>query len=290
MIQAVLGFATDLGERSGAWDEVYYTLHDSIPDAITAWTATSGLLSLQRTSLMGRRLQCLSDQCYLYYIRWSLVGTRGKSQTQSYRIDGYRGSENFAGDACVFRAYNTVANAHREIRLGGIPDNVVDGNQLQTAFWKQYVCGPNPASPAPGTFYRALVDATGCINVRTTTIGGGSSQALTGFVKANQGDNLTVNLAGGITIPAGSKVDISIRGQPQLRGRWTVASQPTSTSIVLAGSARYSGPLTATGFVTIVAMDGSQLGRFDFPYLSAHKLGKKKYQRRGRQSVKLLRH
>lgn len=290
MIQAVLGFATNLGERPGAWDEVYYTLHSNISDAILAWTQTSGLLNLQRTSMLGRRLQCLSSQCYLYYVRWSLVGTRGASQTQTYNIDGYRSSENYAGDACVFRCYTTDKLAHREIRLGGLPDNVVSDNSLDTKFFTQYVAGSNPNNANPGTFYRALLDNSGCIRRRIETLGGDFSVPIVGATKPTQYDNITLTLGQGLSFPANSFLDISVRGQPQLRGTWKSAGQPDSTHVILSGSQRVSAPAVFSGWATQRTTQGTSLGAYDLPYLSSHKLGKKKYQRRGRQSPKLLRH
>lgn len=290
MIQAVLGFATDLGERAGAWDEVYYTGDSTIDAAANSWFQTSGLLGLKRTSGIGRRLQCLSNQCYLYYVRLSVVGTRGASQVFTQKVDGYRSSENFAGDAAVFRCYDATRQIHREIRIGGLPDNVVDGNAVDVGFFKSYIAGRSAGTLDQSTFFGKLAAIGGVIKYRNTTIGGPSSAYITGSTKTDQYGLITLALANTITIPANTKVDISVRGQPQLRGRWTVASQPDSSHIILAGSQRVSCPPVFSGAVTIVTELGADLVTYDTPFLSSHKLGKKKYQRRGRQSPKLIRH
>jgi len=290
MIQATLGFATDQGERTGAWDEVYYTNHDEIGDAIAAWFNTSGILGLARTSATGRRLQCLSDQCYLYYVRFAKVGSRGISQTFTTKIVGYRSSENYAGDAAVFRTYGPNRAQHREIRLGGLPDNVVTDNTIDVSFVQSYIVARNAAGIVESTFFGKLRAIGGVIRYRTTEIGGPRSVEIASAAKPDQYGPITITAKQGITWATGAKVVLSCRGQPQLRGEWSVSSQPTSTQTVLTGSERVSCPPTLQGFLTEKLMDGAALTFFDTPYLSAHKLGKKKYQRRGRQSPKLLRH
>jgi len=291
MIQATLGFASDLGERSGAWDEVYYSPEADLGSAITAWTATSGLLGLARTSRVGRRLQCLSDQCFLYYARFAVVGVRGASRVLHGNQFGFRGSENFAGDAVVTRVHSQDYGFHREIRLGGLPDNAVTGNAVDIGFYKSYVSSVIFDQVNPDTFIGRLITDGCLIRGRTSSIGGPSSWQITGASKPDQFGPITLTTSRGAAFDPTIPVTISMRGQPQVsKGKWKVQPSTPIGSITLVGSERVSLPATITGFVTLGIFDGVPIKNWDAPFLSAHKLGKKKYQRRGRQSPTLLRH
>jgi len=289
MIQVVIGFASDLGERSGAWDEVYYDDSATIDQSITLWRGTSDKVPIIRRTGLGVRLNCLSSQCYTYYQRFSLVGTRGASQPFTRNSPGLRTSEIFAGDACVLRVFSNLRTVHREVRLGGLPDDVVADNTIDPAFLKNYVVNGTPAVPDSTTFIGWLA-RNAQIRYRTTTIGGDSSQLITGASKPTQYSLITIALASPITWAVGDYVDISIRGQPQFRGRWKIAAMVDNQHYTLAGSERVSVPTVFSGYATRVAMAGTDITFWGDPYLSAHKLGKKKYQRRGRQSPKLIRH
>lgn len=287
MLQVTMGFAVDAGERSGAWDEVYYLSGDDVNDGITRMTDTAGIIALQRTSCMGRRLACLAEDCYLYYMRVARVGFRGQSRVMHQRISGYRGESNYAGDAANMRANNEANTIHREIRLGGLPDSWVENNTLSEAAVKNYVW---TKLGGKGTFINKLISIGGEIRFRNTTLGGPSSYSIRGVTKDGQYGLLTVTTNRTSFFDPTVAVDISVRGQPQFRGRWKVASSPSVGVLVLAGSERFSVPASVQGFVTLVVMEGGAIANVDQPYVSEHKLGKKKYQRRGRSSPKLIRH
>jgi len=291
MIQCVLGFATDLG-RGGAWDEVYYTNHTTVNEALEAWTSTSGLIGLARTSCVGRRLACLTDQAYLYYARWSEVGVRGSSRLQQKRLDGYRASENWVGDAAVLRVLNANGKVKREVRLGGLPDNVVADNVISDGFIKSYIAGANAGAPASDTFLGKLFSIGGQIRFRTTVLGGANTVNIIGASKVGQYGLVTVETDRTYAWAVGQQVDLACRGQPQMRGRWKVATfaNGSTFTVTLAGSERVSVPSGFTGQLTDVQMDGAAMASWERPFLSKHALGKKKFQPRGRQSVKLLRH
>jgi len=286
MLQCTLGFACDLGERAGAWDEVYYMEGATVLEGWEKWLNTAGLLALQRTSLMGRRLQCLSDDCYLYYMRMALVGG-AESQVQLARIEGYRGDSNYAGDALNMRAYNAARNVDRQIRLGGLPDNVVSENGVDKGFIKSYVWnGPTDTS----TFIGKLIEKVGQIRYRTTFIGGDNSFKILSVSKPTQYGLITVDTNRTIVYDTSIPVVIACKGQPQFRGNWKIASSPTAGVVVLAGSERVSAPSTLQGWVTLDTKAGANIATVNSFFATSHRLGKKKYQRRGRSSPKLLRH
>lgn len=288
MIQVVLGFATDLGERAGAWDEVYYDNSADLNTSIQLWRGTLDTVPIIRRTGLGVRLNALSDQCYTYYQRFSMVGTRGASQTFVRRDNGLRNSENFAGDAAVTRVFSATRVTHREIRMGGLPDDVVADNTIDPAFLKNYIVNGTSINPDSTTFIGWLARNAG-IRGRTTTIGGGSSQLIVGAAKDGQYGLITIALAAPITFNVGDEVVIAVRGQPQIRGNWKIAARVDTTHYTLAGSSRVSCPPSFTGYMTAATFGYNPIEFWDSTYLSAHKLGKKKYQRRGRQSAKLLR-
>jgi hypothetical protein len=292
MLQVSLGFAVDAGERIGAWDEVYYTNGSSVENGIQQWFGTTGLLGLKRTSTVGRRLACLSSDCYLYYVRFSVVGIRGATQTFQNVQHGYYSQSNYAGDEAVFRVFSDNSLVKREVRLGGIPDSVVQGNAIDPGFLADYVYGKNPQVGSQiSTFMGALVNLSfGGIRYRTNALGGAHSYPITGAVKANIYDPITLTVQRSdpwdVTIP----IDLSCRGQPQMRGRWKIAHSADPQHITLFGSNRVSVPADFSGLVTLAQFDITAIFRTGAAFLNAHKLGKKKFQRRGRQSAKLLRH
>lgn len=286
MLQATVGFACDVGERTGAWDEVYYMAGDTVAEGWTKWLSTTGLLALARTSLLGRRLQCLSEQCYVYYIRMAVVGA-GQSQVQQAVHKGYRGDTNYAGDALNFRAYNEARDIDRAIRLGGLPDNVVAENGVDKGFIKSYVWNNRDDV---STFIGKLIAEGGQIRYRTTKIGGPSSYNIRGIAKDGQYGLITVTTNRTSSFDTAIPVVISCKGQPQFRGSWKIAAAPSAGVIKLAGSERVSAPTDLQGFVTLDTKDGTNMFTASGFYAAAHKLGKKKYQRRGRSSPKLLRH
>lgn len=291
--QITLGFATDLG-RGGAWDEVYYTTDTDPVVAQQTWGATSGLLGLESTSILGKRLAMLSSECYLYYSRYAIVDTtpKGKSVLVRGTRSGFRSAENFAADACGFRLQSTDNLSKRNVRFGGLPDNVVADNTIDASFLQYYVFGAN-------SFLQAWGAAGGCIRQRTTQIGGSFSQKIINVVKATQTALITITMAAPITgVAVNSTVVVSVRGQPQFRGNWQVAAISTDgTAITLRGSDRVSCSANPGGYVTLfnpgpIAFNfgtSSTPLPYNIAGLTPHKLGKKKYQPRSRRSPVLLR-
>jgi len=282
-----MGFAVDAGERGGAWDEVYYLSGDDVQDGIVRMTETLGLIGLKRTSVVGRRLACLADDCYMYYLRVAKVGARGVSRVLHDRQNGYRSESNYAGDCAVMRAHSDSNALHREIRLGGIPDSWVQNNTLQASMMKSYVWDPAGSS---GTFLGRLVANGGIIRYRTSAIGGPQSFNILSASKNGQYGLVTVTTNRNVVYDVNVPVVISVRGQPQFRGQWKVQDSQTAGVLVLSGSERISVPPTVKGYVSLGTYDGVAIARVDAAFVSEHKLGKKKFQRRGRQSTKLLRH
>lgn len=293
-VQVSLGFATDLG-LGGAWEEVYQTNFTDPQTAADAWNATTGLIGLSSTSVLGKRLACLSSQCYMYFARFGLIdsGTSVKSILSRGQSFGYRSAENFAGDCASMRIYNTAGTAHRQVRLAGLPDNVVVDNQIQKSFIQSYILGGSG-------FLQAFGSTGGVIRYRNTIIGGESSQPISSVVKQNQTSTVSIVMAAPISgLHLGSTVVVSVRGQPQFRGNWVVAAINTDqTTIVLRGSERISAPTNPAGYVTLAgfSIQGVSVGTSTAPlnpaivFLAPHKLGKKKYQRSGRRSPILIRH
>jgi len=295
-IQVTLGFATDLG-RGGAWDEVYYADYSTPQAAADAWQATTGLLGLAATSVLGARLSCLSSECYMYYARFSTtdISPRLASLLVRGNANGFRGSENFASDAAGFQVFGTNEQVKRNIRLGGLPDNVVADNVINTGFIQSYILGPN------GFLQRMVNQGNGVIRFRNATLGGSNSYNIVGATQATQYGQIVLSMknqpGGGFTV--GSLVDLSTRGNPQLRGRWKVAAaDPTAFTVTLAGSNRVSAPANLIGLLTPYTPNVNTIfaGTLSAPLppsivqLTPHKLGKKKYQPRGRRSPVLLRH
>src|SRR5205814_4852825 len=119
----------DTGERTGAWDEVYYSGDADIPAAVALWGALPQLASPPNGTAILSRMRLLSDQINLYYARFALVGSPRVTQVFQGQLFGLRGSDNFAGDAAVMRGFNQARTVAREFRFGGLPDNVVSGNK-----------------------------------------------------------------------------------------------------------------------------------------------------------------
>jgi hypothetical protein len=280
----------DVGERTGAWDEVYYSTGDTVADGLRTWFQTQGLLGLKRTSIVGRRLACLCSDCNLYYVRIGVVGSRGEAQTFQQVLQGYRDEGNYAGDEASFRVFSATSKVKRQFRLGGIPDSVVAGNKIDPGFLKSYVYGSPPISGSDATFLGAFLGGGGGIRYRTTSLGGVNSYAIQNASKPVQYGpiTLTTNRAGRYDETV--KVILSCRGQPQLRGTWKIQNATNPGDIILVGSERVSCPTSVSGFVTLAAYDITSITSAGSAFVNAHKLGKKKFQRRGRQSPKLLRH
>jgi hypothetical protein len=231
----------------------------------------------------------------MYFARFGLIdsGSSVKAILSRGQSFGYRSSENFAADCASFRVYNIDGTAHRQIRLAGLPDNVVADNTIQTSFIQSYILGGSG-------FLQAFGNNGGVIRYRNTTIGGASSQPIVSVVKQNQTSTVSVVMAAPITgLNPGSTVVISVRGQPQFRGNWVVASVSTdATTIVLRGSEKISAPANPGGHVTLAgySIQNVQVSNGTTPlnpaivFLTPHKLGKKKYQRSGRRTPILIRH
>lgn len=297
MIQATLGFATDSGQKTGAWDEVYYTSHSTIMDAMNAWLAQPSVAVIfAASSPLGHRLQCLSDQAYLYYARFSDPDTK-TTKSIVYRpnggqVVGYRGSDNIAQDAAAVRLITSNGYA-REMRLGGLPDSVASGGVISQAFVDRYAAPVNSGVVAPdptGNFVEAWVGIGGGIRYRTTTIGGPSSWRIIAAVKATQYGliQVTLDVSGG-TPDTTKTYAMSQRGQPQVKGNWKL--EFVSAGIYnLLGSERVSVPTTFTGFLTQRLWSLAAPAIVRGLFAAAHKLGKKKYQYVGRRSPTLIRH
>jgi hypothetical protein len=297
VIQATFGFATDSGQKTGAWDEVYYTNHTLASDAMTAWlSAPSVAVIFAGSSPLGHRLQCLSSQCYLYYGRFSDPDSK-TTKSISYRpnggqVLGYRGSDNMAQDAAAFQLL-TNNGYKREVRLGGLPDSWSTGGVISQAQIDQYGAPVNSgrvAADATGNFIEAWAAIGGGIRYRSSTIGGPSSWKITGASKASQYTPVvvTVDLTNGPPDTTATYA-MSCRGQPQMRGTWKIALVATGQYTLL-GSERVSVPATFTGYLT------QRLWTISAPvimrglFAAVHKLGKKKYQYAGRRSPILIRH
>jgi len=265
---------------------VYYTTGDNIQASVVDWLGALDLAGATTASILGRRLASLSNEASVYYVRWNVVGVARSSYVLQGNRKGFRGDANYGGDAVYFRVNSVSGVVHREMRLGGLPDNVVEDNAISPAFVSSYIYKPGTTD----RFFQALQLKGGGIRNRTTTIGGGSSYKITGISKVLQYGLITVTTNRSTVYDTAIPVVISCRGQPQFRGNWKIADSPTAGVIVLAGSERVSAPATLQGFVTLGVFDITDMTTATNFYVGAHKLGKKKYQRRGRQSPKLLRH
>lgn len=295
-IQATLGFATDLG-RGGAWDEVYYANYDTPQQCADAWQATTGLLGLAATSVLGSRLSALSSECFMYYARFSTIDVTPRLASILVRGNavGFRGSENFASDAAGFQVFGNNGQVKRNVRMAGLPDNVVQDNAINVGFIQSYILGPN------GFIQRYANQGNGVIRFRSATLGGSQSYNIVGATQSVQYGLivLTMKQATSGVWSVGQLVDLSTRGNPQLRGRWKISNVSVDTlSITLAGSNRVSAPLNLQGLLTPYDPNTTSInvGTLSAPLppsivqLTPHKLGKKKYQPRGRRSPILLRH
>ena len=278
-------------------DEVYHTSFTSPTDAAAAWGQTFGLLGLAATSVLGSRLACLSNQCVMYYSRFAGVDADKGNGTvlQRGNAAGFRGSENSASDAAGMEIKGFLAGSKRNVRLGGLPDNVVSGNTIQLSFIQSYIIGFN------GFLRLASGQGQAVIRVRESKLGGLQSYNIIGSTKPTQDSLIVLKMAnqpGGGFAP-NSFVDLSVRGQPQIRGRWKVAvSDPVAMTVTLYGSQRVSAPAVFAGLLTpfvpvttpwFTGTTGTLLDP-GIVQLTPHKLGKKKYQPRARRSPVLIRH
>lgn len=293
-VQVTLGFATDLG-KGGAWDEVYETGFDNLAAAILAWQSvplSAGLLVgiSGSTTVCAARLNCLSSQCYLYYIRYAGIDASKAigSSLQRMNVPGNRSAENFAADAATMRVRATGDPSVRNIRLGGLPDNVVIDNQIQQSFVQNYITGS-------GGFLPLLAGiGQGVIRLRIAVRSNPVFPLIVAASKALQYGLVSVILNkpwayGGV----GALVDLLTRGQPQIRGRWKInALSSDMMTVTLAGSERVSAPATLTGQLLPYVPDVQAINPTvqGLVGLSAHKLGKKKFPLRGRRSPVLVRH
>lgn len=305
MIQATLGFATDKGQRTGAWDEVYYTNHATIGEAMNAWlnSSTGSIVSaallgaiFAGQSAMGRRLGCLADSCYLYYARFSNPDDK-TTKAVVYRpnggqVAGYRDSDNIAQDAAALRVMTANGYA-REVRLGGLPDFVASGGTIDPGFVNNYV-GPissgdiDPTNSS--TFLGAWAAIGGCVRVRNTTKGEAGTFKILSTNKPDQYGPIQVTL----DVTAGAPVEtmtyqMSQRGQPQAKGVWSL-SKVASGIYTLLGSERISLPPSFNGWLLARTFIPPTIAMVRSLFASAHKLGKKKYQYVGRRSPILIRH
>ncbi len=291
-IQIVMGFATDKG-KSGAWDEVYFTNSDSVETAQLAWQGNNlDTLSYTRNSVGGRRMACMADDCYNYYNRYSEVGARGGAILAQGKVFGYRGDENMASDAVAFTVKSASRNTKREVRLGGLPDSWIDGGELADKYMNGYI--GVLGTPAANTFMQAWKDAGGVINFRDTPLGGADSYQIIGASKPSQYGPITLTLATQRSWDTRIPVSLTCRGQPQMRNIWKISTYANPSggpyTVTLSGSERVSCPTSFNGMLTVVTKAGVAIVNQGAAFLTPHKLGKKKFQRRGRQSVKLLRH
>lgn len=304
MILATLGFATDQGQRTGAWDESYYTTHTSNIAALNAWTGAGGSV-LTAAALgaifapatpLGRRLGALADSCYLYYARFSNPDDKTTKsiiyRPQGGKIDGYRPADNIAQDAASLRILTENGYA-REIRIGGLPDYVATGGTIDPGFVDSYigpVAGGTIDPSSTGNFVNAWASIGGCVRVRLTTIGGPQSWKVTSAAKPDQYGpiNVTLDITGGSPDTTQS-YDMSVRGQPQLRGKWLL-KQISSGVYSLIGSERVSAPALLNAYLTLRTFVPPTVKLVRSLFASAHKLGKKKFQYRGRRSPILIRH
>lgn len=303
MIQCTMGFATDKGQRTGAWDEVYYTTHADIPSAMNAWLGRSGnvltaalfgAIFLPAVPL-GRRLGALSDSCYLYYARFSNPDDK-TTKAVVYRpnggqVAGYRDSDNIAQDCASFRVMTANGYA-REVRIGGLPDFVASGGTIDPGFVDNFIgdlSGGTIDSGSTSNFLNAWASIGGCVRVRNATIGGPNSYHVLAAAKPDQYGTVQVTLDVSNGEPDVTKnYAMSIRGQPQARGNWLL--KKVSTGIYsLIGSERISLPAVINAWLTLRTFIPPTIAICRSLFASAHKLGKKKYQYRGRRSPILIR-
>lgn len=297
MLQVNLGFEWRPSEgRSGCWEEVYYITGDTIADGVSKLWETSGILGRSRTSMIGRRLQCLADDCFLYFVRVAVVGSRGNAQVFQQNQAGYASGSaaiaeeeaEYAGTAVVQRVTGNVSAAvRRYVRLGGIPDSVLKGGKINPGWYSGQVWN----GAADQTTFLGKWRAGGLsIRYRVAALGGGSSFQIRSASKDGQYGLITLQTSRNAAFDQAVPVVISCRSQPQVRGNWRVQYTGVAGECRLAGSERVSCPETLTGYVTLGGVDFQSMGDVFDPFLSGHKLGKKKYGRHGRQSPKLLRH
>lgn len=294
-VQTTIGFAADTGERTGAWDEIYYQADNDVDAAAAAWGTKPNLLNIYSASPLGRRLNMLSNKINVYYVRHALVGSPRVTMLAQGNVPGYRASDNFAGDAVCMRATSPSRATSREFRFGGLPDNVVADNAVAPAFVRGYVYDPASIVPNsfPITFLNAYQSIGGLIRYRSTSLTGGQSYRILSVAQAGQNTPIVLSLEKSGAWDLSVQLDLSTRMAPQLRGRWVVAATTYATgvaTVTLRGSERYSCPPNLVGKATAVVFDTVSVGFVGDFYLAAHKLGKKKYQRVGRRSPRLLRH
>ena len=288
------GFSQNVG-GGGAWDEIYYTDHASPADAAAAWGSNEGFTAIASGKPLYTRLQMLSSDCSLYYARFAAldVAPRPRAILQRGNATGFRSAENVASDAASFRLSSVAGAFSRQVRLGGLPDNVVVSGVIQLSFISSYMLSGSG-------FVGQWAGIGGCIRGRSSTVGGELSQPIVSVVKQNQTSLCSIVMAAPISnLAVNSTVVIGMRGQPQFRGNWVVASLSTDgTTIVLRGSEKVSAPTNPAGFVTkyvpsfellATSITGAPLSPA-IVGLTPHKLGKKKYQPRARRSPILIRH
>jgi len=297
MLQVNLGFEWRPEEgRSGCWEEVYYISGATIAEGIAKLWETSGILGRSRTSMIGRRLQVLADDCFLYFVRIAVVGSRGNAQVIQQNQAGYASGSaaiaeeetEYAGTAVVQRLTGNVSMAvKRYVRLGGVPDSVLKAGKINAGWYSGQVW--NGAADQT-TFLGKWIAGGLSIRYRVAALAGPSSYQITSAAKPDQYGLITLTTSRLTAYDQAIPVVVSCRSQPQIRGNWRVQYTGVAGQVRLAGSERVSCPETLTGYVTLGGVDFQSVGDVMDPFLSGHKLGKKKYGRRGRQSPKLVRH
>lgn len=297
MIQATIGMATDSGQRTGAWDEVYYTTHTDPLLALQAWTGQGNVQGAATPgSPIGLRQKALSNQCYIYYVRF---GDPDNKTTKAIvwvppmgKAVGSLLSDNMAGDCASMRVLDATGK-QREVRIGGMPDTAVSGGIVDPGYINQYIgdIGAGTISPNANNFINAWRSIQGNIRTRVGAIGGATSWPITLFSKPTQYGpiSVTLDLTNG-NPSVNFTYAMSIRGQPQLRGSWRIAATAVAGIYNLLGSERVSAPAIARAFLTQRAFTSATPTVLKALFASALKLGKKKYQYVGRRSPILIRH
>jgi len=296
MLQVNLGFAWVPDEsKSGYWEEVYYVTGDTIQAGVDKLWETQGILGRARTSMIGRRLQCLAKDCYLYFVRIAVVGSRGVAQVFNQSQQGFASGvaivndedTEYAGTAVCQKLNGNVEGIKRYVRIGGVPDQVLKSGIIKKGWYTGQVFNGFADTT---TFLGKWIAAGLQIRYRTARLGGASSYNILSAAKDGQYGLVTLTTTKPTAFDQAVPVVVSTRSQPQIRGTWRVAYSPTAGVCKLAGSERISCPETLSGLVTLGSVSFTTIKEVEPPFLSGHKLGKKKNQRRGRQSAKLLRH